>query len=138
MFRYLAALTAVSAALCLPVFAQSHRAPLLTATASGTSVRYAGFGEVRELRLQIFDDRGQVLFSSSFTSGNLFDYSMVDDAGAPLNDGAYLFVVTIHDFAGGSSEKFGMFTISGSRVMLENAPADALSPGSRPPCAAVC
>ncbi|MGZ7042738.1 MAG: hypothetical protein ACXVH7_13175, partial [Thermoanaerobaculia bacterium] len=108
--------------------ADTHRVPQLTATMSGGAVRYAGFGEVREIRLEVFDDRGRLVFDPPFTSGNVIDYPLTDSSGALLKDGAYAFVVTVHDFDGAPTGKFGTFTISASRVALDNASVDRLSP----------
>jgi hypothetical protein len=115
-------------ALSLSLHAQTHGNPLLTATVSGVSVRYAGFGEVRALRLAVFDVEGQLVFDSSSVRGNLFDYALTDRDGNGLSDGSYLFVVTITDLDDVPSRKFGMLRIADGSVLLENATTDGLSP----------
>jgi hypothetical protein len=121
-------LAALIVALSASSFAQTHRAPVLAATASSTAVRYTGFGEVREMRLEVFNEDAQVIFDSDVRRGNLIEYTLTDREGNRIADGMYLFVVTIRDFDEAVSQKFGIVRLADRRVMLENAAADSVSP----------
>lgn len=127
MFRTFAAIFLVVSA-AVPCYSQPHANPLVTATLSGTAVRYAGFGEVREMQVQVFNEAGEKVFESPLQLGNLLDYSLANDNGAPLGDGQYVFVVAIHDFSGRTFDKFGTFTLSQSHVTLGNGAVESLLP----------
>lgn len=108
--------------------ANAPAAPLLTATASAAQVRFVGLGEVREMRLQLFDISGQQVYDSSSHPGNLLDYQLADQQGARLSDGSYLFVVTIKDFAGQLSQKYGvLISEAGGPVSLSQVSTSELT-----------
>jgi len=44
--------------------------PLVTATVKGRQLRFAALGEVRDVRLEVFDAFGLKVFDSSFRSSN--------------------------------------------------------------------
>jgi trimeric autotransporter adhesin len=108
-------------------FAQEHKSasttttvPLVTATAKGRQVRFAALGEVREVRLEVFDASGQKVFDSSFRSGNLLDWQLQDQQGQHLSDGSYLYVVTIRDLSEQLSQKYGTVLLQQQQVSLEH------------------
>ncbi|HEV7858136.1 MAG TPA: hypothetical protein VGO91_05860, partial [Pyrinomonadaceae bacterium] len=110
------------------VFAQEQKTkslttaapPLITATARGRQLRFAALGEIRDLRLEVFDAFGQKVFDSSFHSGNLLDWQVLDQQGQPLPDGSYLYLVTIHDLSEGLSQKYGNLLLQQQQVSLEH------------------
>lgn len=106
------------------VFAQEQQGtktstPMVTATAKGQQVRIASLGEVQQLRLEVFDTYGQKVFDSSFVQGNLYDWRLTDQQSQHLADGSYLFIVTIHDFSGQVSQKYGNITLQQQQVSVE-------------------
>jgi hypothetical protein len=115
------------------VFAQQESSlgqspvPIVTATASNERVRYLAAGEVQQTRLQVFSSDGAGVFDSSFRLGNLIDWRLMDAQGAPLPDGAYLFLVTVKEFSGRLVQKYGTATLDGGEVYLEHGDTDALS-----------
>jgi hypothetical protein len=98
----------------------SAPAPVVTATAKGKQVRFAALGEVRELRLEVFDASGQKVFDSSFRSGNLLDWRVQDQQGQPLSDGSYLYLVTIRDLSEGFTQKYGNILLQQQQISLEH------------------
>src|SRR5947208_1714070 len=105
-------------------FAQEQKsaapqAPMVTATAKGQQVRFASLGEVRQLRLEVFDGAGQKVFDSSFVSGNLYDWRLTDQQGQRLADGSYLFIVTVRDLSEQLSQKYGNLTLQQQQVAVE-------------------
>jgi hypothetical protein len=106
-------------------FAQEQKsasapAPVVTATAKGKQVRFAALGEVRDLRLEVFDAYGQKVFDSSFHSGNLLDWQVQDQQGQRLSDGSYMYVVTIRDLSEGLTQKYGNILLQQQQISLEH------------------
>jgi hypothetical protein len=94
-------------------------APFVTATSSGLQVRFVSLGEVRQIRIEVLDVFGQRVFDSSFNSGNLFDWQLQDQQGQRLQDGSYLFIVTVRDLSEKVSQKFGTVRLQQQHVLLE-------------------
>ncbi|MEA2175177.1 MAG: hypothetical protein QOD00_2769 [Blastocatellia bacterium] len=94
--------------------------PVVTATAKGRQVRFAALGEVREVRLEVFDAQGQKVYDSSFHAGNLLDWRPQDQQGQPLSDGSYLYVVTTRDLSEGFSQKYGTILLQQQQISLEH------------------
>jgi hypothetical protein len=106
------------------VFAQEQKSttvqtPMVTATAKGQQVRFASLGEVRQIRLEVFDASGQKVFDSSFISGNLYDWRLTDQQGQRLSDGSYLFIVTVRDLSEQLSQKYGNLSLQQQQVAVE-------------------
>jgi hypothetical protein len=106
-------------------FAQEQKSasapsPVVTATAKGKQVRFAALGEVRDVRLEVFDAFGQKVFDSSFHSGNLLDWQVQDQQGQRLSDGSYMYVVTIRDLSEGLSQKYGNILLQQQQISLEH------------------
>jgi hypothetical protein len=101
--------------------------PIVTATASGQRVRYIAAGEVNQTRLQIFSTDGTQVFDSAFKLGNLIDWQLMDQQGSHLMDGSYLFLVTVKDFSGNLTQKYGTATLEQEQVYLEQTSRDGLS-----------
>jgi hypothetical protein len=93
--------------------------PFVTATSTGSQLRFASLGEVRQMRIEVFDAVGQRVFDSSLHSGNLFDWKLQDQQGQHLQDGSYLFVVTVIDLSEQVSQKFGTLCLQRQQVLLE-------------------
>lgn len=110
--------------LCGPVLAQEQAAantsaPMVTATAKGQQVRFASLGKVQQMQLEVFDAAGQKVFNSSFISGNLYDWRLIDQQGQRLQDGSYLFIVTVRDLSDQLSQKYGNITLQQQQVAVE-------------------
>jgi trimeric autotransporter adhesin len=102
--------------------------PLVTATASAGRVRYVSMGEVQQTRLQVFSPEGVQIFDSSYRDGNLIDWQLTDQQGSRVKDGSYIFLVTVKDFSGRSTQKFGTAVMEQEQVYLEQTRRSALSP----------
>lgn len=113
----------------------NSQAPLLTATASDSLVRFVGLGEVKQLRLELFDARGAELFDAA-QLGNLLDYRLMDKQGSRLPDGAYLFLVTIKDFSENLTQKYGTLLVQQDEVSLQQTSKEELSESQRQALAA--
>jgi hypothetical protein len=102
---------------------------LVTATASSQRVRYISIGEVHQTRLQVFSGDGTQVFDSDFKLGNLIDWQLRDQQGTHLTDGTYLFLVTVKDFGGNLTQKYGTATLESEQVYLEQTARSELAAG---------
>jgi hypothetical protein len=100
--------------------------PVVTATASSQRVRYVSIGEVHQVRLQVFSTDGSEVFDSTFRLGNLIDWALSDQQGQHLADGSYLFLITVKDFAGNLTQKYGTATLEQEQVYLQQTTRDEL------------
>src|SRR2546423_344574 len=106
---------------------QSQSTVIITATASSQRVRYISVGEVNQTRLQVFSADGIQVFDSDYRLGNLIDWQLSDSQGAHLPDGSYLFLVSVKDFSGTLTQKYGTATLEQEQVSLAQSSRDELS-----------
>ena len=93
-------------------------APLVTAAATATRVRFVSPGTVVQLRLEVYSEAGQKLFDTELHGGNVMDWYLQDGAGQRLSAGAYACVLTIKSLSGRLSQRVGMVTVSEEKVAL--------------------
>jgi hypothetical protein len=86
-------------------------------------------GEVNQTRLQVFSVDGAQVFDSAFRLGNLIDWQLVDQQGAHLTDGTYLFLVTVKDFSANLTQKYGTATLEQEQVSLAQSGVEELASG---------
>ena len=114
-----------SLSLAVNVFAQTRRAngqaanPIITATTSNGRVRYTSLGEVNQTRLQVFAADGRQVYDSDLRLGNLIDWSLLDEQGQRLTDGSYAFLITVREFSGTLTQKYGTALLEGDHVSLQ-------------------
>ncbi|HKO45249.1 MAG TPA: hypothetical protein VJU84_18380, partial [Pyrinomonadaceae bacterium] len=114
-----------SLSLAVNVFAQTRRAngqasnPIVTATTSNGRVRYASLGEVNQTRLQVFAADGRQVYDSDLRLGNLIDWSLLDQQGQRLTDGSYAFLITVREFSGTLTQKYGTALLESDHVTLQ-------------------
>lgn len=101
--------------------------PSVTASAAADRVRYAALGEVHQTRLQVFSPDGAEAFDSGYRLGNLVTWRLTDRRGSRLADGTYLFLVTVRDFSGNLTQKYGTTLLERGRVYLEQAGKDEMA-----------
>ena len=111
----------------ITVFAQTRRSngnassPIVTATTSNGHVRYASLGEVNQTRLQVFAVDGRQVYDSDLRLGNLIDWSLLDQQGQRLTDGSYAFLITVREFSGTLTQKYGTALLENDHVTLQQA-----------------
>jgi hypothetical protein len=121
-----------SLSLFTTVYSQTQRPnaetshPIVTATTSNGRVRYASLGEVNQTRLQVFSPDGAQVYDSDLRLGNLIDWHLLDQQGQHLADGSYLFVVTVKDFSGGLTQKYGTALLENGQVSLQQTGSEEL------------
>jgi hypothetical protein len=122
----------LSVAISSAVFAQARRPiaqtsnPIVTATTSNGRVRYTSLGEVNHTRLQVFSSDGAQVYDSGLRLGNLIDWPLLDQEGQHLSDGSYLFLITVKDFSGVLTQKYGTALIESEQVSLQQTGSDEL------------
>jgi hypothetical protein len=89
-------------------------------------VRYVSIGEVNQSRLQVFSQDGAQVYDSEFHLGNLIEWTLSDQQGRHLADGSYLFLVTVKDFAGALTQKYGTALLEQGQVSLSQIGLDEL------------
>ena len=121
-----------SLSLAVNVFAQTRRAngeasnPIVTATTSNGRVRYASLGEVNQTRLQVFAADGRQVYDSDLRLGNLIDWPLLDQQGQPLTDGSYAFLITVREFSGTLTQKYGTALLETDHVTLQQTAKDEM------------
>ena len=121
-----------SLSLAINVFAQARRAngqasnPIVTATTSNGRVRYASLGEVNQTRLQVFAADGRQVYDSDLRLGNLIDWPLLDQQGQRLTDGSYAFLITVREFSGTLTQKYGTALLESDHVTLQQTTKDEM------------
>ena len=93
-------------------------APLVTATATATRVRFVAPGTVVQLRLEVFNETGQKVFDTELRGGNVLDWHLQDGAGDRLPPGAYASVLTIKSLSGRLSQRLGLVKVNEEKVSI--------------------
>jgi trimeric autotransporter adhesin len=78
-------------------------------TASVTTagaIRLAGSSQVSQIRVEVINASGEVVFDSGVRAGNVIDWNEAN-AGSSMVDGSYLLVVTTKDLQGKSTQTIG-------------------------------
>jgi hypothetical protein len=97
---------------------KSTNPPAVTASADAGSVRFAAPGQVLQIRLEIYNAAGNVVFDSSLRKGNLVDWK-ITDATQAITDGSYLCVVTVMDFQGKLRQRVGALSLQAGEITLK-------------------
>jgi hypothetical protein len=88
---------------------------------TGESIRFTSLGELIQMRLEVIDPTGAVLYDSGFKSGNLIDWTLSDNLGQRLQDGSYLCVVSVRDSSGQITRKHAIGSLRDQSLSLKQA-----------------
>jgi hypothetical protein len=91
----------------------------ITVSISATGVRFAALGQIKQMRLEVFNNNGDPLYNSEFQAGNVRDWALEDKLGQHLPDGSYLCVITIRDMSGRLDMKQGNVLLQGGQASLK-------------------
>jgi hypothetical protein len=97
---------------------KSTNPPAVTASVGAGSVRFAAPGQVLQIRLEIYNAAGNLVFDSSLRKGNLIDWK-ITDATQAMTDGSYLCVVTVMDFQGKLRQRVGSLSLQAGEITLK-------------------
>ena len=106
--------------------AQTPRVNTISITAEADKVHVAAQGDVTELRLEVLDDAGDVVFESGAISGNQLDWNMKDAQGERVAAGTYLATVTFRTASGKLRKRVEQISVEEiEKANAQNAPAPA-------------
>jgi hypothetical protein len=106
---------------------QQSSSPAVTASVSAAgSVRFASPAQVTQIRLEIYNAAGTLVYDSGMRQGSIIDWK-VTDATAPINDGQYLTVVSVKDFQGKLRQRLGALSFRAGQLTLERQSAESLT-----------
>ena len=80
--------------------AQTPRMATVNISAQSDKVHITAEGDVSELRIDVADEQGDVVFQSGAISGQRLDWKMADAQGERVAPGTYLITVTFRNAAG--------------------------------------
>ncbi len=100
---------------------------IVTATANSQRVRFVSIGEVNQTRLQVFSAQGTLVYDSTYHLGNLVDWQLVGGSSQTLSDGSYLFLITVKDFSGTLTQKYGTAQLEQHQVYLQQTSREELT-----------
>ncbi|HJR05969.1 MAG TPA: tail fiber domain-containing protein [Pyrinomonadaceae bacterium] len=107
---------------------QAQSAPSLTVSASVADggVRFAAPGQSLQMRLEIYNAGGELVFDSGARQGSILDWKLAD-AAQKLTDGSYVSVVTVKDFQGKLRQRLGAISLQSGQISLNKMSAGELS-----------
>lgn len=109
------------AALLVNVSAQTTaQLSTVNVTSEGERVRVTAQGDVYELRVDVADEAGEVVFESSVVTGNTLDWKMTDAQGQRVMPGTYLVTVTFRTPTGKLRKRVEQVTVTQEVTTGEN------------------
>jgi trimeric autotransporter adhesin len=106
---------------------QQSSSPAVTASVSvGGNVRFTAPAQVTQLRLEIYNAQGAVVYDSLMRQGSIIDWK-VTDATVPMTDGSYLVVVSVRDFQGKLRQRLGSLSFQSGQLTLQRVSFEDLS-----------
>ena len=103
--------------------AQTARLSTINVTSNGERVHIAAQGDVSEMRIEVSDEQGDVVFQSGAISGQQLDWKMRDSAGERVAAGTYLVTVTYRNAAGKLKKRVEQVTVDEAEKSSTQSPA---------------
>src|SRR2546423_5942903 len=110
-FFLLLALISLVLISAMSVQAQTARLSTINVTSDGERVHIAAQGYISELRVDVADEQGEVVFQSGAISGNALDWNMRDSAGERVAAGTYMVTVTYRNAPGKLRKRVEQVTV---------------------------
>jgi hypothetical protein len=98
-------------ALLMSAQAQTPRMTTINITPETDKVRISAVGDVSEMRVEVSDEQGEVVFQSGQITGQRLDWQMTDSQGERVAAGAYLVTVTFRTAAGKLRKRVEQVTV---------------------------
>lgn len=106
---------------------QQSSSPAVTASVSAAgAVRFTAPAEVTQMRLEIYNTAGALVYDSGMRQGSILDWK-VTDATAPVVDGSYLTVVSVRDYQGKLRQRLGSLSVQAGQPALERLSVESLT-----------
>ena len=109
--------------------AQTPRMATVNISTQPDKIHIAAEGEVSEIRVEVADESGDVVFQSGAISGGTLDWKMTDAQGERVAAGTYLVTVTFRGAAGKLRKRVEQVTIAENEKANTRA-ANALAPNA--------
>jgi hypothetical protein len=107
---------------------QQSSTPSVTASvSSGGSVRFTAPGQVTQIRLEIYNAAGALVYDSGMRRASILDWK-ITDATQAMTDGSYLCAVSVIDLQGKLRQRLGSISVQSGQPTLQKARVDALTP----------
>jgi hypothetical protein len=117
----------------MSVQAQTPRVSTVNVRAEADRVRISAEGDVSELRVDVADEQGDVVFQSGAITGQQLDWKMTDTQGERVQAGTYLVTVTFRTAAGKLRKRVEQVTVDEEEKAATVAPvAPAATPTPLP------
>src|SRR5918912_882538 len=91
---------------------QTPRLTTVNISAQTGKVHISAEGNIAEMRVDVANERGEVIFQSGAISGQTMDWKMTDAQGARVAPGTYLVTVTFRDAAGKLRKRVEQVTVA--------------------------
>ena len=91
----------------------------VTASSSGKQARFTALGELVEIRLEVINSSGTVVFDSGFKAGNVLDWELKDNEHNELTDGSYLCAITVKNSSGQITKRTAIANVSEHSATLK-------------------
>ena len=91
--------------------AQTARLSTVNVTSDGERVHIAAQGDISEMRVDVADEQGEVVFQSGAITGQQLDWNMQDGQGERVAPGTYLVTVTFRNAAGKVRKRVEQVTV---------------------------
>ncbi|HEX8421856.1 MAG TPA: hypothetical protein VF634_00500, partial [Pyrinomonadaceae bacterium] len=110
--------------------AQTPRMTTVSITPDSNKVHISAIGDVSEMRIEVSDESGDVVFQSGAITGQQLDWNMRDAQGERVSAGTYLVTVTFRNATGKLRKRVEQVTVaedenSGQEAAKLAAPAAA-------------
>jgi hypothetical protein len=105
-----------------------NQRPYVTVAQDNNQIHFDAKGDVREIRLEVFNLASKRVYDSESQSGHLLDWQLQDQQGKPVPDGRYIYRVTMKDSTDNLFRNFGKVSKSGGKVEVQ--PVVILPPGN--------
>ena len=98
-------------ALLSPAQAQTTRMTTVNISAQSDKVQISAEGDVSELRVDVVDESGDMVYQSGQLTGHTLDWNMKDTQGERVAAGTYLVTVTFRNAAGKVKKRVEQVTV---------------------------
>src|SRR5437764_1488753 len=106
---------------------QQSSSPAITASVlTGGNIRFTSPAQVTQIRLEIYNSTGALVYDSGMRQGSIIDWK-VTDYTAPMLDGSYLVVVSVRDFQGKLRQRIGSLSFQAGQLALQQLRAEGLT-----------
>jgi len=109
-------------------YAQTPTISTVNLSAESDRVQISAQGEVQELRLEVINPAGEVIFDSGPVSASAVEWPMRDSQGARVADGVYLCAISYRNSAGKLRKRIEQVTVTAAPQSAEARESAPLSP----------